>query len=89
VAPDATAFVHRDQLCAIQYLSYGGDQAWLRETWQAMRPHVSGQAYQNYIDPNLHGWEQAYYAGNYARLAATRCEYDPQHFFSFRQAIGR
>ena len=89
VAPDATAFVHRDQLCAIQYLSYGGDQAWLRQTWQAMRPHVSGQAYQNYIDSDLHGWEQAYYAGNYTRLAATRREYDPHHFFNFRQAIGR
>ena len=89
VAPHATAFVHRDQLCAIQYLSYGRDHAWLQQTWQTMRPYVSGQAYQNYIDPDLHGWERAYYAGNYTRLAATRREYDPHHFFNFRQAIGR
>jgi FAD/FMN-containing dehydrogenase len=89
VAPDATAFVHRDQICAIQYLSYGGGAAWLQRAWQTMRPHVSGQAYQNYIDANLHGWQQAYYAGNYKRLLATRRLYDPHHFFNFPQAIGR
>jgi FAD/FMN-containing dehydrogenase len=89
VAPDATAFVHRDQLCAIQYLSYGGDYSWVQQAWRTMRPYVSGQAYQNYIDADLRGWQRAYYAGNYERLLATREEYDPDHFFNFRQAIGR
>jgi FAD/FMN-containing dehydrogenase len=89
IAPEATAFVHRDQLCAIQYLSYGGDYAWIRQAWQTMRPYVSGQAYQNYIDADLQDWRPAYYAGNYERLVATRRAYDPHHFFNFRQAIGR
>jgi FAD/FMN-containing dehydrogenase len=89
VAPDATAFVHRDQLCAVQYLSYGGDPKWLHRVWKTMRPHVSGQAYQNYIDAHLQVWQRAYYAGNYKRLVATQHEYDPHHFFDFPQAIGR
>jgi FAD/FMN-containing dehydrogenase len=89
VAEDATAFVHRDQLCAMQYLSYNGDSSWLHNTWHGMRPHVSGQAYQNYIDASQPNWQHAYYAGNYARLEALRTQVDPHHFFNFPQAIGR
>jgi FAD/FMN-containing dehydrogenase len=89
VAPSATAFVHRDELCCIQYLTYNGGGAWLESTWSAMRPHVSGMAYQNYIDPALRGWRQAYYGANYARLESIRRAVDPHHMFNFPQAIGR
>jgi FAD/FMN-containing dehydrogenase len=89
VAPSATAFVHRDELCCIQYLSYNGGGAWLEATWSAMRPHVSGTAYQNYIDPALTGWQAAYYGANYRRLESIRRRVDPHHLFSFPQAIGR
>jgi FAD/FMN-containing dehydrogenase len=88
VAPSATAFVHRDALCAIQYLSYGGSYRWLEDTWRSMRPHVSGQAYQNYIDPALPHWQHAYYGANYPRLERLRRAVDPSHFFDFPQAIG-
>jgi hypothetical protein len=87
VAPDATAFVHRDMLCAIQYLSYDDDARWLTATWRGMRAHVSGQAYQNYIDADLRGWPRAYYAGNLARLRHVRRRVDPDRFFRFPQAI--
>ena len=53
-----------------------------------MRPYVSGQAYQNYIDARLPDWQQAYYGQNYARLKATRKRVDPDWFFKFPQAIG-
>lgn len=89
VAPGATAFVHRNDLCCIQYLSYNGGSAWLRSTHQRMRPYVSGSAYQNYIDADLGGWQRAYYGANYARLQATRRRVDPDHKFNFPQAIGR
>jgi len=89
VSPTATAFVHRNQMFAVQYLSYDGGGAWLGQTWRAMRPYVSGQAYQNYIDAQLPNWQQAYYAHNYSRLKATRKRVDPDHFFNFPQAIGR
>jgi FAD/FMN-containing dehydrogenase len=88
VAPTATAFVHRNQMFAVQYLTYNGGGAWLGQTWRAMRPYVSGQAYQNYIDAQLPNWQNAYYAQNYARLKATRKRVDPDWFFKFPQAIG-
>lgn len=88
IARDATAFVHRDQLFAIQYLSYGGGAAWLTTTHQEMKPYVSGYAYQNYIDPDLQGWRHAYYGDHYPRLVAVRERVDPDHYFNFPQAIG-
>ncbi len=88
VAPDATAFVHRQNLFCIQYLTYNGDEAWLRQAHARMRPYVSGMAYQNYIDPTLSGWQAAYYGANYSRLLDVQRRIDPQHFFNFPQAIG-
>jgi FAD/FMN-containing dehydrogenase len=89
VAPTATAFIHRQQLFCIQYYGNGATAAWIDQAWGKMRPYVSGQAYQNYIDPTLRGWQQAYYGGNYGRLKATRRSVDPHHYFNFPQAIGR
>jgi FAD/FMN-containing dehydrogenase len=89
VAPDATAFVHRNEIACIQYLTYNGGTSWLQSTWQKMRPYVSGMAYQNYIDSSQPHWQQAYYGANYARLESIRKSVDPHHFFNFPQAIGR
>jgi Berberine and berberine like len=89
VAPNATAFVHRNVLCAMQYLTYNGGASWLNQTYASMRPYVSGQAYQNYIDSGLGSWRHAYYGSNYPRLVDTQMRVDPHHFFNFPQAIGR
>ena len=89
VHPNATAFVHRNELFCIQYFTSSGSMAWVNQSRAAMRPYVSGQAYQNYIDKNLTHWQQAYYGSNYARLQQIRKKYDPHHFFNFPQAIGR
>jgi len=89
VAPTATAFVHRDPLFCIQYYGAGASADWIEQAWTKLHPFVSGMAYQNYIDPALNGWPQAYYGENLSRLLATRMRVDPHHFFNFPQAIGR
>jgi FAD/FMN-containing dehydrogenase len=93
VAPGATAFVHRRELFSIQYFAIESNPAhpsgWVASAHAAMRPFVSGQAYQNYIDRGLAGWQHAYYGSNYARLLSIRRRVDPHHFFDFPQAIGR
>ena len=80
--PSATAFVHRDSLFLAQYLTRwneGGSamgashqHAWLRSLYASLHPYASGQAYQNYADPDLTNWQQAYYGANYARLSRSR-----------------
>jgi FAD binding domain/Berberine and berberine like len=89
VKPAATAFVHRNVLFCVQYLSYLGGAPWLASTWSRMRPYVTGGAYFNYTDPDLKNWQTAYYGSNYARLLAIRRKVDPNHYFNFPQAIGR
>jgi FAD/FMN-containing dehydrogenase len=88
IAPSATAFAHRQQLFCIQYYGNGATAGWINQAWTKMRPYVSGQAYQNYIDPTLKNWPQAYYAQNLPRLEAIRRRVDPDHYFNFPQAIG-
>ena len=93
----ATAFVHRNALFDAQYTTdwpngaaaagVSNQHAWLRSFWQSMRPYASGQAYQNYIDPDLTDWSLAYYGTNYARLQQVKKTYDPTRLFNFPQAI--
>jgi FAD/FMN-containing dehydrogenase len=97
VKPAATAFVHRNALFSAQYTTgwtvgagaagINNQHTWLRKYWGSMRRYASGQAYQNYIDPDLTNWQQAYYGSNYNQLAAIKKKYDPTGLFTFPQAI--
>jgi FAD/FMN-containing dehydrogenase len=88
---DATAFAHRDMLFSLQYGAYLGSarasNRWINGVWRALRPYVSGQAYQNYIDPQLANSQRAYYAENLARLRQVKKQVDPNFKFRFEQAI--
>jgi FAD/FMN-containing dehydrogenase len=93
-ARDATAFVHRDTLFSLQYLAYSKGAAagrasrrWAGGAWRALRPHASGEAYQNYIDPDLDQWQRAYYGANLGRLREIKKRVDPDFRFRFPQAI--
>jgi len=97
VPADATAFVHRDALFLAQYStswSWPGSASgvaaqrdWLRSSYRRLHRHASGQAYQNYVDPELTDWPSAYYGSNYQRLTEVKRFYDPASVFSFPQSI--
>jgi FAD/FMN-containing dehydrogenase len=97
VAPSATAFVHRDALFGAQYYTSwtwpgtaagrANQLAWIRSYYKAIHPNANGQAYQNYADPDLVNWQQAYYGANYPMLQTVKATYDPHGLFKFPQAI--
>jgi FAD binding domain/Berberine and berberine like len=96
-ASDATAFPHRSaRFLAQEFVTLqtgaAGDvvsenQAWLQRLWRSLRPSASGYAYVNYIDPDLQGWEDAYYGANLPRLVDVKRTYDPDDAFRFAQSV--
>ena len=96
VAPDRTAFVHRDKLACIQATYTWSSEAnpsvvaageeWLSWLGANVFDPLSG-AYQNYIDPTLADWQNAYYGSNLGKLTGVKSHYDPNNVFSFRQSI--
>ena len=97
VAPGATAFEHRKALASAQYaavFSQGappedieGARNWMSHWYATLRPYMSGEAYQNYIDPALANWEHAYYGANLTRLRQVKGNWDPDDVFHFAQSI--
>ncbi|GAA5122273.1 FAD-binding oxidoreductase [Pseudonocardia adelaidensis] len=99
VARTASAYVHRD---AQIYMAYwvgldrdrpdGADrhaaEAWADAGFAVIDRYAGGEAYQNFIDPRLGAWREAYYAENHARLVEVKRTYDPHGFFRFAQSIG-
>ena len=97
VAPSETAFVHRNAVSCAQYsITYtsappsqnavAAASAWLQDVHQAFQPVTQG-SYQNYIDPTLADWQQAYYGSNLPRLRQVKRKYDPDDVFHFAQSI--
>ncbi|MGW6267978.1 FAD-binding oxidoreductase [Streptomyces sp. NPDC055060] len=94
VDPTATAFVHRRSRMLAQYIaswrpgtSGKAAQAWLKTAHGAMARHASGAAYQNYADPTLTNWREAYYGSAAGRLKKVKQQYDPKRVFDFAQAL--
>ena len=97
VAPDATAFVHRNNLWLQTFhCSWGAEDTklmtdqligWLDEFYNAMKPFASDRAFQNFPDPQLEHPLQSYYGENLKRLVEVKRNYDPYNFFTFDQSI--
>ncbi|MGW8987702.1 FAD-binding oxidoreductase [Streptomyces sp. CAI 127] len=98
VARDATAYVHRDSLFSVSYLTSNASgpvsdeaksAAWeyVDDGFTTIDPYSNGETYQNFIDPRLPNWQRSYYAENYARLARIKRKYDRYGFFRFAQSI--
>jgi hypothetical protein len=92
-----TAFVHRSAIACAQYsVTYPSaspaqsvltaSHAWLQETQGRFAPFARG-SYQNYIDPSLPNWAEAYYGANLPRLMEVKRRYDPDDVFHFAQSI--
>jgi FAD/FMN-containing dehydrogenase len=88
VAPDATAFVHRQALATVQYTATfppgtpAKADTFVRGFRSAMVPHWGNHAYVNYADPTIADYRDAYFGANSARLAQVRAAYDPHGFFT-------
>jgi FAD/FMN-containing dehydrogenase len=93
----ATAFVHRDALFLAQYSTawtsrgardlVANQHSWLRSYYRTLHRHANGEAYQNYVDPELRDWQQAYYGANYPWLKLVKATVDPANVFHFPQSI--
>ena len=90
VAPDATAFVHRDVRFCVQILSYASiptARSRVRRARGRIAPYGNGGAYQNYADPDLNGALRAYYGSNLGRLRQIKAAVDPADRFRPAQGI--
>ena len=98
-APTDTAFVHRDQVAHGQYLAFwandatpdvvDANQVWIAALADRLGPFTSGQAYQNYIDPDRSDWLRAYYGQNLEKLVQVKKTWDPDGRLDFAQGIPR
>ena len=46
-------------------------------------PRLRGTAYQNFIDPTIDDWQQAYYGDDYERLVDIKTQVDPHDYSHF------
>jgi FAD/FMN-containing dehydrogenase len=60
---------------------------WVVRSWESVHPWGSGRVFQNFVDPELQEWAEAYYGTNYDRLVRVKAHYDPTGFFRFHQSL--
>lgn len=94
IAPDATAFGHRDANFSMVMLAASNDPAddeknikWVRDYSDAMAPHSEQGGYINFMDDDDGERVRANYGANYDRLLSIKRQYDPGNLFSVNQNI--
>lgn len=95
VAPDASAFPHREASFNILFVGQWTDATedsqhidWVRNCWEAVNPWASGAVYMNALSGD-EGPEvvRNAYGANYSRLAALKAQLDPKNLFRMNQNI--
>ncbi len=97
LSPTETAFVHRQSqwLASIEIVWSPGQTAasrdrghrWQNRFYDVITPLCGGGAFQNFPDPNLKDWGEAYYGENLPRLRTIKTVVDPDNLFRYRQSI--
>ena len=94
IAPDATAFGHRDAnfsmviLAGSQHPSEDeASKKWVRDYSDAVAPHSEVGGYVNFMDGDDEKRIRANYGANYDRLVKVKRIYDPDNLFKVNQNI--
>jgi FAD/FMN-containing dehydrogenase len=94
IAPDATAYPHRDARYVInvhgRWESADQDDtgiAWARSLYRDAAPFSTGGVYVNFLTADESERVRAAYGGNYERLRAAKRRYDPANLFRMNQNI--
>jgi FAD/FMN-containing dehydrogenase len=94
VAPDATAFPHRQNAFSVLVLGQWIDPAdteatiaWVRDTFELLQPHMSDRRYTNFLAADDTGVVRQGYGDNYDRLVSVKRAYDPDNLFHLNQNI--
>jgi FAD/FMN-containing dehydrogenase len=94
----ATAFVHREDRFQLKHavtVAVGASpearraaDAQVGRSWSSVQPWASGRVFQNFADPDLEDWAEAYYGPNLERLMRVKDRYDPENVFRSEQTLG-
>ena len=94
VAPDATAWPHRDAVWDLEVGASWLDPAhsekfvnWGRDYWDALEPFTAENFYVNEIMDEGQDEVKTTYQGNYARLAQLKNKYDPDNLLQLNANI--
>jgi FAD/FMN-containing dehydrogenase len=94
VAPDATAFPHRDATFATNIVGIWADPAqnddntaWVRNYFEALAPYTTEGGYVNFMSADDQDRIRASYGANYDRLVEVKRTYDPGNLFRVNQNI--
>jgi FAD/FMN-containing dehydrogenase len=94
VAPEATAFAHRDATFLTNIAGVWSDPAddeanikWARDYYAALAPHSLEGGYINFQSGDDQSRIRANYGDNYGRLVEIKKKYDPDNLFHLNQNI--
>jgi len=94
VAPDATAFGHRDAKYATVIAGMWPDRAmnesnirWVKDYYKALAPHSEQGGYINFASDDDADRVRANFGRNYDRLREVKAKYDPDNVFRNNQNI--